>query len=374
MNDNINLDSTTNMKNKSRYYFLDLLKTIAIFLVVIYHVAAFLDGKIVGNNVSFIDYLKYYLRSFMAMGVPIFFFVNGALMFNKDFDLKKHLHRMLKIIGLTIFWIIFSFIIISIINNGSASIVDAIKSLWKLKFKYNNHLWFLGTLVILYVFFPLLKLAWDKDKKIFKFFLIAIFIATVGSKLLVQIYNIFAMILGKNVKGIGTNVLSLFNPVAGINGYALVYFMLGAICFQYKEKFKNKKYNIIAIISIIISSILLCLYWILISKYTNKTIDYVWVSYDIIFTLINVISLFVICLNYKENKIFNKIIQTIGSNTMGIYLIHMIILNLLNNPLGITWLGNPIAEVMWSIIIMMVSLIISIIIKKIPIIKNSISI
>lgn len=366
------MNKEINTKNKERYYFLDLLKSIAIFLVVIYHIGTFLDGNILSENVTFIDYIKYYLRSFMAMGVPIFFFVNGALMFNKEFNLKKHLIKIVKLICITIFWTIFSFIAMNSIMDGKVNIVEAIKSIWSLKVNYNHYLWFLYTLVILYIFFPILKVTWDNNKKIFYVFLLVVFIVTVGNKLLVQAYNLIAMILRKGVKDINTYIIPYsFNPVAGIYGYSLVYFMLGAICFKSKDKLKKKKYTIIASICIIISSVLLCLYWTLIEKYTNQNIDYVWNSYYIIFTLINVLSLFVICIQYKENKIINKVIKTIGSNTLGIYLMHMIIINILRYSIGINLRENTIIELIWSVIIIMVSLMISVIVKKIPIIKNS---
>ena len=363
------LSRTSNISE--RYNNLDLLKSIAIFLVILYHVGTFYNANIVGGNIIFLDYLKYYLRGFMSIGVPIFFFSNGVLLFKKDFKLKKHLIKICKLVCITVIWTFLSYAIISLFKENTIDIKSMIKSLWSLKFQYNNHLWFLYTLVVIYIFFPLLKLAWDKEKNIFYFFFCAILIVTVGNKLLVQIYNIFAILFSKNIKDIGTNLFSKFNPVSGIYGYAIVYFMLGAICFEYKDRLNTKKNTILSILTLIVSSILLCVYWVIISIYTNSTQDYVWGSYDIIFTLINVIALFIISLNYTGNNLFGKVINIIGKNTLGIYLIHMIIINFFIF-LNINYKGNSIREVFYSIVIFLISLIITIIIGKIPILKKGI--
>ena len=49
------------------------------------------------------------------------------------------------------------------LKNGHTNIKIAIKTIRNVKLGYNSHLWFLYALVVLYIFFPLLKNVWDTN-------------------------------------------------------------------------------------------------------------------------------------------------------------------------------------------------------------------
>ena len=81
---------------QTRLYFIDLLESIAIFLVLAYHGTnyeySFLEDS---GNVLF--YLRYYFRTILSCCVPLFFFANGYLLLNRDFNIKKHIINIIKI-------------------------------------------------------------------------------------------------------------------------------------------------------------------------------------------------------------------------------------------------------------------------------------
>ena len=64
-----------------RYDNLDLLKVIAIVFVLIYHVYA--RSANLNNVTGSFNCYNYFLKSILGTCVPVFFFVNGALLLNK---------------------------------------------------------------------------------------------------------------------------------------------------------------------------------------------------------------------------------------------------------------------------------------------------
>lgn len=79
---------------KKRYDSLDLLKMIAIIMVIILHCIHF-EMNFIQEN-SFKSYINFFIR-ILCEGVPIFIVVNGFLIINKEFELKKHLKKLLNI-------------------------------------------------------------------------------------------------------------------------------------------------------------------------------------------------------------------------------------------------------------------------------------
>ena len=61
--------------NKDRIAWIDLLETIAIFMVVLYH-SRFYISNIIGLG-SLGTYVNYFFNTILAVSVPLFFFVNG---------------------------------------------------------------------------------------------------------------------------------------------------------------------------------------------------------------------------------------------------------------------------------------------------------
>ncbi len=67
--------------NKSRFYWIDYLKVIAISLVVLLHTI----NLGIGNNGNYDGRFIYY---FGIIAIPLFFMINGYLLLGKERDLK----------------------------------------------------------------------------------------------------------------------------------------------------------------------------------------------------------------------------------------------------------------------------------------------
>lgn len=236
------LEGTDKMNYKTqtiaRQVSIDLLECIAIFLVLLYHSTLYSSNIL--NEPTYLHYARYLFRTILSPGVSLFFFANGYLLFNKEFNLKKHIYKIMHLTILCGVWGIGKIVILMPIENEFLSLKEIIKALWQWKQGWINSLWFLGTLVCIYILFPLLKVAYDYNKKVFNYFIAVCAILTFGNVLLNEGATIFlTTILHRSTTLQGLNFFNIFNPFRGIYGYAFVYFCVGGCFYQIKDKILN---------------------------------------------------------------------------------------------------------------------------------------
>ena len=87
---------------KKRVFGLDLLKVIAAFFVVLYHVRMVDFGY--REGVYYYPTLTQVLWLFCACGVPLFFMINGALTVSRHYDLKKTAMKAGRLLLVALFW------------------------------------------------------------------------------------------------------------------------------------------------------------------------------------------------------------------------------------------------------------------------------
>lgn len=358
--------------NINRIRNVDLVESIAIIFVVMYHSSNYSVDFLTGGDL--VCAVSYWFRTILSTCVPLFFFINGFLLFNKDFILKKHIIKIIKLILLTGIWGIITLFLFMIIKNEYFTIKEFIKALWQWKYGWIHHLWFMGTLICIYCFFPLLKNCYDTNKKIFYFFISISALLTFGNKLICEMFTIALNLFFNYTKEINTNLFNMFNPFRGIYGYAFVYFCCGGLIsnFVHKIQEQQKRWNLIAISLLIINMTLLFGYGTFVSYMTGKIWDVVWNGYDTIFTFCNVIVIFILSLNYNYNNYTSyKLIKLISINTLGIYFLHWIYI-----PVTIKYIreytifSNVFGNFVYAIAVVIMSLITIGLIKKIPIIKH----
>ena len=184
---------------KEREYSFDILRVIAMIMVIVIHVS-----NVYTRSFNFIDSTSYLIalifNTISRVSVPIFFMISGALLLDRKFELKKYKKRVLKILLLIVVW-------------------DILYLIWEYLFlgtKYDNllhlfiepyraHLWFLYTLIIIYLLQPLFKLILDKLNNTLKIvlFILWLFLSTLSmyNSTVSNIFTIFSsigfFILGK---------------------------------------------------------------------------------------------------------------------------------------------------------------------------------
>lgn len=359
--------------NQSRQVSIDLLECIAILLVLVYHSTLYSYDII--YNPSLRHYVRYLFRTLLSPGVPLFFFANGFLLFNKKLNLKKHILKIIHLIMLCGIWGVVRILLLMPIENEFLSPKEIVNALWTWKFGWINSLWFLGALVCIYVIFPVLKVVYDNNRRVFYYFITMCTIFTFGNVLLNEIGTVFlTLVLNKTTTLQGFNFFNMFNPFWGIYGYAFVYFCAGGCFGNIKDKIQHIeswKRNVITIFVMLICCLGLWGMGICYSRVSSQMWDVVWSGYDTLFTFGNVICIFVLCLNLKKD---NKIIHIISCNTLGIYFIHELIIHLTRKRIEqYDILCNVPFNILYAIIILVISLLIALMMKKIPLIRRLVS-
>lgn len=366
----------------ARIAWVDLLETVAITLVVLCHCTAHIANTTL-SEVSSGFYLHYALRSIAAVCVPLFFFVNGYLLLSRSFDLKRHLRKIVRFTLIAIFWYAITLAVLVFLHRDQLAANGLIATVSNLKYGV-THLWYLGALVCLYIFFPLLKVAYDHHRKVFLYFTIICTLITFGNTLLNNLLTFYTTFIShQGIVYSETNFLNIFNPFRGIYGYTFVYFCLGGVVAYYFDKIKSmrrKTRNWLAIAGLLIGWAGLFGLGMLYSHASGRVWDNIWYGYDTIFALIATLSIFLLCLNWQKD---NVVFRTISRNTLGIYLTHMLIIYALTTWFGefISQYANPLSTSVplifslagvsiYTAIVLLTSLGLSAVLRKLPLIKH----
>ena len=302
---------------------LDLLKAVAILLVVFVH-----------DNDSFIDFLtkpdvwtfsNYGLYALIALCVPILFLVNGALVTNKPFEAKRFFQKTVKIALLTVIWGVLTLAALMLLHGDTFSIGTFLRDLWYWKQDYINHLWFFQTMVMIYLFLIVLIPAWQARTDAFRIFILCLLVLTAGNALLLAGANVFQALFRVDVIQGQFNFFNEFNPFIGNFGYSFAYVLLGGWMFANRERFRTKRWRAIALVAFLAAMLLFIGYGILLSYSKGERYLFGTVDYGSIFAFVATASLFVLSLGYSGNGFFGRVVALVGRNTIAVYLLHRMV-------------------------------------------------
>jgi surface polysaccharide O-acyltransferase-like enzyme len=243
---------------------------------------------------------------------------------------------------------------------------DTLRAILFFQGDWLTHLWFIKALVAIHILVPLIKLAYDYSKAIFlhTFFFIILFtfILNFASKLAViadQSYFLKATVADYNI-------------FAYHYSFALAYFMAGGLFLHNKEKLKTLFFRYISIIAIILSTLCTVLYGIWYSRKTGVIHDLVFLEYGSIFNFVSTLALAAVALAYKGNENFSgKLIQTIGVNSLGIYFLHLPLLDPVRSFARIISLpNNTLSNLLIAVVVLFLSLGLCLVLKKIPVVRE----
>ena len=359
---------------------LDLMKFMGILIVVYYHCRLVVGSDYIGNPTILTDrspdqLFFYGLLTLIGPCVPFFFLVNGYLLFDHSLDLKKHIKKTLHFVVITLFWSVLT-LGLTIWESpwGEFSWGYVIKHGLLIDTEWLYHLWFMGAMVILYIFFPMMKSAWDHNRKALYWFVGVCFVVVFGGKALNMAYNVYSWFrYHVTYYEPRYNFFSIFNPFVGYDGYIFVYFVLGAVLREYQEIFTEFMKPWICIAGIIVTTAALYLY----GYFMTLSTGYVWqsgdqVGNDVIFSLVRLLCIFGLASRYKGTGKLSRFINYISANTMGIYLIHYPIRNLTVRYFRM-WVhipGYALKTLVYSVLLFFVSWVIMVIMQRIPVVKK----
>lgn len=220
----------------------------------------------------------------------------------------------------------------------------------------------------MYIFFPLLKLSFDSNKKIFIYFIIACTVLTFGNTFMSHIATIVLNTIGLHNGMVTKNWFNIFNPFRDYHGYTFVYFCMGGLAHGLVNRIQEipiKIRNTVAVSIILCACTALFIVGLVLSNISEQLWDVVWNGYDTAFTFVNVLMIFTLSLSYKKNY---KIIRLISANTLGIYFMHIILMSFTKRfvvkiPFARSFMGC----IIYSLALMILGLFLTKLLKKNPV-------
>jgi surface polysaccharide O-acyltransferase-like enzyme len=355
-----------------RLPFPDFLKAVAILLVVIYHCRPPADLNFL-QTPSLLNYLDYSFFTFLGLGVPLFFLVNGMLLLNRPLNIPKHYAKMFRLALLGLVWACMTMFFLRyyrehLLGRADArySTSDTLRAVLFFQGSWLTHLWFIKALVAIHILAPLVKLAYDYSKSIFlhTFFFVFLFTFVLNFALKIAEFCEQTYFLKATVAD--------YNIFAYHYSFALAYFMAGGLFSHYKDKLKTTRVKFFSIIGILLGTLGTMFYGIAHSQRTGLVHDTVFMEYGSIFTFAGVLGLATLALAYKgAENIPGKLIRTIGVNSLGIYFLHIPLLDPVRSLARAVSLTNGLwANLLIAFVVLFLSLGICLTLKKVPVVRE----
>ena len=336
-----------------RDYSLDFLRVVACILVIVIHVANVYCRAY--TNIEQINYIGAVIFNSLArISVPIFFMISGALLIKEaNFDMKKYLKRIWRLLFALITWNIIYFIFNHLYLGNTVKFNDVlIESFFE---PTKRHLWFMYAIIGIYMVLPFIQnMCKNLSKK--------------EENLFMGLWTFFVGILYiiKVILKVEVNY-----PIPIIQGtYYLGYFVIGHFLYKRsKEILEPKKYNkyliTVPIVCFVITIISTCMKSFEYGKYYNLLL-----AYRSIFYMLSSSCIFLLFTINKEKFKESKLVSSISGLSFGIYLIHPVFLNIITENIVITEQLSYLFIPIYSIIIFILSYISCLIIKRIPILNR----
>lgn len=323
-------------QNNGRYISLDIIKLVSAFMIVFYHLDAYLRLGSFATG-SYQISLPQIVMSLCSCSVPLFFMVNGALLLNKEYTTEKIYIKAAKVALIIFVWQIVAF-------------PD----------------WFMKTLIVLFLLYPILnKLDKAKNKIWRNLVMLALFIFPFLYNLIMVCLQLWlpdfnVVVLGKTLSLETLPLKSGFYTM-----YSVLYFLLGGIMFR------KKLSNIISAISLLAGWALVVFDVIVSSNYSGVVQDAVNGCFPTIGAMLISIGIFNLFRNFDKVKSenFKNIISKLGQYVLPIYLFHLQIVLKIYVPILPSKL-NIILVVLLALADCVACVIIGMILKKIPLVKE----
>lgn len=273
--------------------------------------------------------------------------VNGYLQLSREVTYKYAFKKILKIIGVVFFWN-FAIIILRYIVEGQFDnpFLATIRSLIQ---KGNfSHFWFLGSLALIYLILPLLCKLFNKTNKLYKIIVVILFLTCI----FVDLFNIYSYNSGnKIIKYTVTQTFRLWTW--------LLYFCLGGFINKINifEKIQKRLHYILSVVLIIIT-IIYC-YILALKLYGSLSAENFYDSFLVITT-----SIFIFTAIKRVKFKREKILTSLSSLTMGVYIVHTYVLTYTRRLIPVS--DNILLSLLVLLIVFSISIIASYIISKTP--------
>lgn len=281
----------------TRIFGYDLIKTIAIFLIVFYHLGGVDYGEVIPGE-YYLPNLAKFFSAFIAASVPLFLMVNGALIIPRKWTFHQAAIHSARLIFLYIFC---KLLLQELLCKGIFGIEEEM-----------IHFWFLRTLAIIYLFVPIFAKYPTCRKVLLSLLLVFPFISNL-------IVNIFVFICPDIL-------LPSFAHSGFFTLYSFVFFYIGWIHKDYKWNYRKSFFFIVVG--------LLCVNFevIAMSNYSGNVYDGANASFPTIGALAMSFGIYHFLKDAVSPSVFiRQMITYLGKNTLDVFILHVPIIFILRH-------------------------------------------
>ncbi|NLL02511.1 MAG: acyltransferase family protein [Mollicutes bacterium] len=347
--------------NNNREIFADLLRTIAIFFVIVIHTTCTHLTASYGTS-SFKWVLL--VNAIASIAVPIFFMLSGCFLIKKDNIVNsKNTKRIIKRVYQLLIWTLIYLLFEKYYLGWDIDVgFQFIQSLFRHQVP---HLWFMYPLIALYLLSPIVsKLYYALDKKHIKYLLLFTFFIPLLMKWTIDYHNFVSI------------------PLFALGFSEFSYFILGKYIYDNIDDIK-KKIDLKTTVIVSMLGLLLIIIYAFYDSFVFGMTNNPYFDYSRFPCALYCVSFYTVFILLKDKlqKIpdkFKRIISNIAVNSGGIYYIHMIFAQLLSPVyiLGIGFTSNHdslLFMILGAILYFTLSWFSINILKKIPYIKELIN-
>ncbi len=343
------------MTLEKRTYYFDFLRVAACFAVIARHVAEYqLDGDHTGTFEW--QVLNFYDGALVRWAVPIFVMISGALFLKagKNIPVKTIYSKyVLRIATALVFW---SLIYATGSYVSNHDIVRAVDDF----IRGHYHLWFLFMIMGLYMILPLLRHIAESEF-LTKYFLILALIFTYILPECANIVSLFSEEYSISIAGVSEN-FHMYFP-GGFTGF----FLLGHFLNQSDITPKAERWIYFIGLCSFVVNVLMSAY---VPIVTGKPYNTVYLAPKIWQSNLCISAAVFVYFKRHYNR-ENMLIRRLSQYSFGAYLVHAIVINILQK-LGLHTLAfNPVISVpVIVVIVFMLSMAISAVLNHIPVLKK----
>ncbi len=353
----------TDRENSVRLDYLDALRTVACFAVVMLHVAAL--------NTYHVDFRSHewnifmFYESIVNWAVPVFVMISGSVMLRKQYTYTTIIRKTISIILLFLVWSVFYLFTDMLINKDIKYNENA---LWlQVILEGHYHMWYMIMLCGLYIIVPIIKVIVDRISLIKAFVLLSLFFTFI----IPSIKDLSKLDAVEGILKIPV-IYALFRAFSNIVEDSYFHFTVGFISYfvigyYVVHKMKLRSFQIGILFSIICFLLGTILVFFEIRSASSKEACGSFMQYYQFGILMQSVGLVRLAQYISRTRII-KVLAKLSPLTLGAYIIHPVILETLG-MIGISSLSfNPFLSIpILTLFIFSGSLVIAKIIMKTPI-------
>lgn len=309
-------------KTGSRILYIDALRTLACFAVVLLHVAASESSNVEFGSHNWNVFMIY--ETLTNWAVPVFVMISGAMMLSKEYSYKDVLKKAGRVAVIFFIWS-FIYLIAGILLNGTS--VYKADFIWLQVFLQGHyHMWYLIMVFGLYLIAPFLKPIAD-NKTLLKAFLILSLVfcfvlpSVTDLMMIPRINRILSVpVIGAVYRAL-TNITSdmYFHMVLGFAGY----FVFGYAMHSYEGKSAKKSIGF-GILAVLAGSVIV---YCGLRASNSREMAFVFLKYYQFGIFLQACGMFLIFKNIGKSS-FVSLASKLSAMSLGIYLLHPLMIEI----------------------------------------------